>query len=50
MANDDIGQATLIVKKHVINDNGGTKEAKDFTMGVGGASDLHPTPRFSGSE
>ena len=51
MANDDIGQATLIVKKHVINDNGGTKEAKDFTMGVGGASDLHPTPSsFPGSE
>ena len=31
-------QPKLIVKKHVINDNGGKKEAKHFTMTVGGNS------------
>jgi len=32
------GQATLIVKKHVINDNGGSKSASDFTMSVTGTN------------
>src|SRR5262245_21349000 len=38
----------LIVIKHVINDNGGTKTASDFTMNVTGIS---PTPsQFPGAE
>ncbi|MFH0828989.1 MAG: NEW3 domain-containing protein [Candidatus Kerfeldbacteria bacterium] len=38
----------LVVIKHVINDNGGTKEADDFTMNVTGT---HPSPAsFPGSE
>ncbi len=40
--------ATLIVKKHVINDNGGSKQAGDFTMSVSG-SNASPTS-FAGSE
>jgi uncharacterized repeat protein (TIGR01451 family) len=40
--------ATLIVKKHVINDNGGTKVAGDFTLSVTGSS---PSPAsFKGDE
>ena len=40
--------ATLIVIKHVINDNGGTASASDFTMAVTGDS---PSPAsFSGAE
>jgi CSLREA domain-containing protein len=40
--------ATLIVIKHVINDNGGTAEADDFTLDSGGADD---TPDdFPGAE
>lgn len=35
--------ATLIVKKHVINDNGGTKSAGNFTLKIGNTS-------FTGSE
>jgi uncharacterized repeat protein (TIGR01451 family) len=40
--------ATLIVKKHVINDNGGTKTAADFTMAVTGANAAPSS--FGGSE
>ncbi len=36
ITNDDIPKAHLIVKKHVINDNGGTANASDFTMYVSG--------------
>ena len=51
ITNDDVGQSTLIVKKHVVNDNGGTKEAKDFTIDIGGASSGQPSPNnFQGSE
>src|ERR1043166_1986866 len=40
--------APLIVKKHVINDNGGTAVASNFTMSVTGSS---PSPSsFAGSE
>ena len=47
ITNDDIGPK-LIVIKHVINDNGGTKTASDFTMTVTGGS---PTPAsFPGAE
>jgi hypothetical protein len=37
ITNDD-NAATLIVKKIVINDNGGTKQAQDFTFQVNGSS------------
>jgi len=40
VTNDDI-PPTLIVVKHVINDNGGTADAADFTMSVTGSS---PSP------
>jgi hypothetical protein len=40
ITNDDQA-ATLIVKKHVVNDNGGTAAASDFTMTVTGGS---PSP------
>jgi prealbumin domain-containing protein len=47
ITNDD-NAATLIVIKHVINDNGGTKVAADFTLDSGGAND---TPdNFAGAE
>src|SRR5262249_52708948 len=47
ITNNDIAP-TLIVKKHVINDNGGTMTAANFTMSVTGAS---PNPSsFAGSE
>src|SRR5204862_6922112 len=40
--------ATLTVIKHVINNNGGTKSAADFTLSVTGTS---PSPAsFAGSE
>jgi hypothetical protein len=39
---------TLIVKKHVINDDGGKKTASDFTMSVGGANVSDSS--FNGSE
>jgi prealbumin domain-containing protein len=45
--NDD-KPGTLIVKKHVINDNGGGKSASDFTMSVTG-TDASPSS-FPGSE
>ncbi len=40
--------ATLIVKKHVINDDGGTKQAADFTMQVTGTNVSQSS--FAGSE
>ena len=40
--------ATLIVKKHVVNDNGGTKTADQFTMNVTGANVSDDS--FAGSE
>jgi hypothetical protein len=47
VTNDD-RPGTLIVKKHVINDNGGTKQAGDFTMRVTAG---HPSQSaFAGSE
>ena len=47
ITNDDI-QPKLIVIKHVVNDNGGTATAADFTIGVTGSS---PSPAsFSGAE
>jgi hypothetical protein len=47
LTNDD-QPGTLVVKKHVINDDGGTKTAPDFTMSVTGGS---PSPAsFAGSE
>ncbi len=48
ITNDDKPKANLIVIKHVINDNGGTANASDFTIFVSGDS---PSPsNFSGSE
>jgi uncharacterized repeat protein (TIGR01451 family) len=41
-------QPKLIVVKHVINDNGGTKLASDFTMNVSDNSQIVPT--FAGNE
>jgi hypothetical protein len=41
--------ATLTVIKHVINDNGGTKVAGDFTMNVTG-SNVAPSSSFPGAE
>src|SRR5205823_2599311 len=47
VTNDDQA-ATLIVIKHVINDNGGTAVASDFTLDSGGTND---TPdNFPGAE
>src|ERR671938_1350053 len=47
VTNDD-EPGTLIVKKHVINDNGGSKSAGDFTMKVTAG---HPSQSsFAGSE
>lgn len=40
--------ATLIVKKHVVNDNGGTKTADQFTMNVTGTNVSDDS--FAGSE
>lgn len=41
-------QPKLIVIKHVVNDNGGTKSASDFTMTVSGNSAT--VPNFPGNE
>jgi hypothetical protein len=47
VTNNDV-QPTLIVIKHVVNDNGGTASASDFTMSVTGSS---PSPAsFAGAE
>ncbi len=48
ITNDDVTPAHLIVIKQVINDNGGTMKASDFTMFVNGN---YPSPSlFQGSE
>jgi uncharacterized repeat protein (TIGR01451 family)/LPXTG-motif cell wall-anchored protein len=47
ITNDDL-PGTLIVKKHVVNDNNGTATASDFTMTVAG-TDVSTTS-FPGSE
>ena len=47
ITNDD-DAATLIVIKHVINDNGGTAVAADFTLDSGGANDS--PDNFAGAE
>jgi hypothetical protein len=41
--------ATLTVIKHVVNDNGGTKSASDFTLNINGVSASGPNS-FAGSE
>jgi hypothetical protein len=41
--------ATLTVIKHVVNDNGGTKSASDFTLTINGVSASGPNS-FAGSE
>jgi hypothetical protein len=43
------GTATLTVIKHVVNDNGGTKSASDFTLTINGVSASGPNS-FAGSE
>jgi Prealbumin-like fold domain len=43
------GTATLTVIKHVVNDNGGTKSASDFTLTINGVSASGPSS-FAGSE
>src|SRR5206468_2711346 len=48
VTNDDISPV-LIVIKHVINDNGGTALAGDFTMTVS-ATRLSPASSFPGNE
>ena len=53
VTNDDrlvphLDRTTLIVKKHVINDNGGTKVASDFTINV--SSTVVSSSSFPGSE
>jgi Prealbumin-like fold domain len=47
VTNDD-QPGHLIVKKHVINDNGGTKTAADFTLDSGGTNDS--PDNFAGDE
>src|SRR6185436_16717709 len=47
ITNDDKA-AKLIVIKHVINDNGGTAKASDFTLDSGGANDS--PDNFAGAE
>ncbi|HXG75484.1 MAG TPA: hypothetical protein VNJ53_02850 [Gaiellaceae bacterium] len=37
LTNDDVA-ATLTVVKHVVNDNGGTADASDFTMSISGVT------------
>src|SRR6266576_1917560 len=48
VTNDD-QPGTLVVKKHVINDNGGSKVASNFTMNVTGTN-VAPSASFAGSE
>src|SRR6266545_396508 len=48
VTNDDKA-ATLIVIKHVINDNGGSAVAADFTMSVTGGN-VQPNSSFPGAE
>ena len=47
ITNDDQA-AHLIVIKHVINNNGGTKTAADFTLDSGGTNDTPDS--FAGAE
>lgn len=47
ITNNDIAPELTVIK-HVINDNGGTKVASDFTMNVTGANVSNPS--FAGSE
>ena len=47
ITNDD-QPATLIIIKHVVNDNGGTADAEDFTLDSGGTDDS--PDNFSGEE
>ncbi|MFH1181798.1 MAG: hypothetical protein V1702_02475 [Candidatus Woesearchaeota archaeon] len=48
VTNDDQPQITkIIVIKHVVNDNGGTLDAEDFTMHISGSAG---TANFAGSE
>ncbi|MEN9560997.1 MAG: hypothetical protein RIQ56_270, partial [Candidatus Parcubacteria bacterium] len=47
ITNDDIAPELTVIK-HVVNDNGGTKVAGDFTMSVGGTEVSDDS--FSGSE
>src|SRR5206468_771085 len=50
VTNDD-QPATLVVIKHVINNNGGPADASDFTMTVGGgATNVQPSASFPGAE
>ena len=45
-----IRNGTLVVKKHVVNDNGGTKTAADFMLHVkSGASDVWQPGRWDRS-
>src|SRR5205814_6816245 len=48
ITNDDQA-ATLTVIKHVINNDGGLKNASDFTMNVTG-SNVQPSATFAGAE
>src|SRR6266576_1416499 len=48
VTNDD-QPGTLVVKKHVINDSGGSKVASNFTMSVTGAN-VAPSGSFPGDE
>jgi hypothetical protein len=48
ITNDDV-PATLTVVKHVVNDNGGTKTAADFTLTINGVSAAGGNS-FAGSE
>src|SRR2546421_7088065 len=48
ITNDDQA-ATLTVIKHVINNDGGLKNASDFTMNVT-ATNVQPTSTFAGAE
>lgn len=47
ITNDDIAPK-LIVKKHVVNDNGGKKSASDFKMSVSASNPTHS--QFNGDE
>src|SRR5436305_8648028 len=48
VTNDDQA-ATLVVKKHVVNDNGGTKTASNFSLTVTGTN-VQPSATFPGDE
>jgi hypothetical protein len=50
VTNDDVPFGTLIVKKHVINDNGGTKNSNDFHIFVVSPTGRAVPSEFEGSE